>query len=119
MLENMLGEYKPTRPVSERERLSKVGCEIDTRRTPPVDIHPSGQYPRPAAEMKLYILHLQQGTFLRSHDRRYASPEADPSQMGLGPYILNAAKGYWAIFYDRTRDNLRPSKKQHISLLSL
>ena len=49
--------------------------------------------------MKFYILHLQQRTFLRSHDWRYASPEAHPGEPGFGTYTLNDAQGYRAILY--------------------
>jgi hypothetical protein len=86
---------------------------------PGVDIHPTLQHPWPATKMKFHITHLHKGTFFGSHGRRYASPEAHPSQVGLCTDILNGAQGYRTGVDERPCRTLRPTQKRQISLLNM
>jgi hypothetical protein len=120
MFENMLGKYELTFCVTERESLPEIGCEINTREIPSIDIYPAWQYPWPTTKVKFYIIHLHQNALLGSRPWRYTSPEAHCGEMCLYTYILNDAQGYRAGLDDRPCHILcSTTQKRQISSLDM
>jgi hypothetical protein len=119
MFENMLSKHEPTCRVPEGQWLPEVRCEIYAREIPSVDIHPAWQYPWSATKMKLYIIHLQQDTFLGSRAWRHASPKAHSGQMSLYTHILNDAQGYRSALDDGPRHAFHATQKRQIVLLKM